>query len=286
MLQNKRDFNLAFPPTPLVPLPQVSRHQQSVLLKAAGGGTWDNLSNKEWSSKGCQISQQLRADLLVRGCAAGRWAGLASLGSWSPWWPFALSHHTFMWAHLVGTVLRLNTDLGYVPKGSTKAAQADLGDVPANAQNQTLAWMLGKTTTALKKMKSVCRVAGCLSSINPLCSSNVLFLPTAVVCLLTRMLMRESSLLISLLRSDIPQAFGHVSMPVCAAAKTFQVPFPQRFISPCSVSVSRQGHVHETWHGCKLCFKHSIQQKIPAGYPDLANHFKPVQIHQAGSLPT
>lgn len=285
MLQNKRDFNIAFPLTPLVPLPQVSWHQQSVLLKAAGGGTWDNLSSKEWSSKGCQISQQLTADLLVRGCAGSRWAALASLDSWSPWWPFALSHHTFMWAHLVGTVLCLNTGLGYVPKGSTKAAQADLGDVPA--QNQTLAWMLGKTTTALKKMKLVCRVAECLSSINPLCSSNVLFLPTAVVCLLTRILMRESS----------PRSFHFCSLifpkhlatslwPVCAAAKTSQVPFPQLFISPCSVSVSRQGHVHETWHGCKLCFKHSIQQKTSTGYPDLANHFKPVQIHQAGSLPT
>lgn len=149
--KQETDFNIIFPPTPLVPLPQVSRHQQPVLLKATGGEIWDNLSNKEWSSKGCPSFQQLRADLLVRGCAGGSWAALASLGSWSPWWPFALSRHTFMWAHLVGTVLRLNTDLGYMPEGSSKAAQADLGDVPANAQNHTLAWMLGKTTTAFQK---------------------------------------------------------------------------------------------------------------------------------------
>lgn len=185
----------------------------------------------------------LRADLLVRGCAGGRWAALASLGSWSPRWPFALSHHTFMWAHLVGTMLRLNTDLGYVPKGSTKAAQADLGDVPANAQNQTLACMLGKTTTALKKMKSVCRVAGCLSSINPLCSSNVLFLPTAVVCLLTHMLMRERSLLISLLRSDIPQAFGHVSMACVCSSQDISGALPttihQPLLSFCEQTGSR-----------------------------------------------
>lgn len=71
----------------------------------------------------------------------------------------------------------------------------------------------------------------------------------------------------------------------CTAAKIFQVPFPWQSIILCRASVSQQGQIHEPWHGCKLYFKHTKEQKTSKVQPDLVDHITSPQPGWAGFLP-
>lgn len=72
--------------------------------------------------------------------------------------------------------------------------------------------------------------------------------------------------------------YGPSLWTMCAASKTFLVPFSRPSIIHYSVSMRRWGQVSEAWCGCKMHFKDTIQQKASKVHPDLTNHTKSAQL--------